>query len=141
MICKLCGQDKVSGAFIWKSDGRIARGQKCKSCVKRLVYDTPHFKEGQRDRNYKRVHGISLATYRRMLEEQDNACAICKCKSDATGKNARLHIDHDHKTGKVRGLLCYRCNIAMGFLDDNPDRIYKILDYLGKHSLVLEEVK
>lgn len=135
MICRRCGQDKVAGDFIWKTDGKIARGQKCKSCVKEVLYDTPEFKESQRNANYKRLYGIDLEEYNTLLERQGGKCAICKQESDATGKNSKLHVDHDHRTRKVRGLLCYRCNIAMGFLSDDPERIYMIMDYLSLHSL------
>jgi hypothetical protein len=135
MICKRCGQDKVAGDFIWKPNGKIARGQKCKACIKELVYDTPEFKEMQRDNNYRRNYGIDLQDYNAILERQNGTCAICHKESDSTGKNSKLHVDHDHVTGKVRGLLCYRCNIAMGFLSDDPERIYMIMDYLSLHSL------
>jgi hypothetical protein len=53
--------------------------------------------------------GVSDAEYDRLLEAQDGGCAIC----GATPKTRRLHVDHDHHTGAVRGLLCHRCNRAL----------------------------
>jgi hypothetical protein len=50
--------------------------------------------------------GVNDERYEKMLEDQDGHCALCP----GTGKTRRLHVDHDHKTGEVRGLLCYRCN-------------------------------
>lgn len=53
--------------------------------------------------------GVSIEEYDRMLAAQGGGCAICHNPP----KNRRLHVDHDHKTGKVRGLLCFRCNRAL----------------------------
>ena len=53
--------------------------------------------------------GVTDADYARMLEAQGGGCAIC----GTPPKSRRLHVDHDHKTGNVRGLLCYRCNRAL----------------------------
>jgi hypothetical protein len=89
-------------------------------------------RERQRDNHLKRLYGISEEEYDQMLISQDFRCAICREESQATGKNARLHVDHDHVTGKVRGLLCYACNIAIGFLEEDPDRVQKIMNYLEK---------
>ena len=53
--------------------------------------------------------GVSTEDYERMLAAQGGGCAIC----GALPKTRRLHVDHDHKTGEIRGLLCYRCNKAL----------------------------
>jgi hypothetical protein len=135
MICRTCGQDKVAGDFTWKTNGKIAHGQKCKACFQELN-NTPEFKERQRSNHLMRLYGISSEDYDTLLREQGGVCAICHQESDTDGKNARLHVDHDHVTGKVRSLLCYRCNVAMGFLSENKDRIYQILDYLNVHSMM-----
>lgn len=65
-------------------------------------------------------YGISMMDYMDMLTKQDNACAICKKPSGLTvSGRPSLYVDHDHKTGKVRGLLCARCNMLMSFLDQD----------------------
>lgn len=133
MICRKCGQDKVAGDFIWKTNGKIARGQKCKECC-REIYQQPGYQDNQRDNHLRRLYGISIQDYNTIFERQNGKCAICKKESEATGKNSRLHVDHDHKTGKTRGLICYKCNIAMGFLAEDEERIYRILDYLSIRS-------
>ncbi len=71
----------------------------------------PKYREEKRARRY----GISVQDYKIMLARQRGACAICRKKSEQT-----LCIDHCHKTGKVRGLLCRKCNIALGFYGDDP---------------------
>lgn len=73
--------------------------------------------------------GITPDDYDRMLNEQNGGCAICD--SDKSGNRSKnFMIDHDHETGKVRGLLCYRCNQAIGAFDDNPDLLRKAATYL-----------
>jgi len=71
------------------------------------------------------------ARYKEMLSGQGDVCAVCKGKCP-TGK--RLAVDHDHSTGQVRGLLCSRCNTALGLLRDSPANIGSLLDYLMKFS-------
>ena len=62
--------------------------------------------EQERERRYKRLYGITIADYEAMLEFQEGVCAIC----ERPPRTLRLAVDHDHKTGKVRGLLCNTCN-------------------------------
>ena len=62
----------------------------------------------------KRTYGISLDDYNRMLEDQLYSCAICgNSKAGVRGKYNTFCVDHDHSTGKVRGLLCYSCNVIV----------------------------
>jgi hypothetical protein len=70
-------------------------------------------------------YGITPEDYDQMLKEQNGVCAICKVR-----KKEKLHIDHDHKTGRVRGLLCGACNRALGLLKDNTDFLNKAIEYL-----------
>jgi hypothetical protein len=70
-----------------------------------------------RERHLKKQYGISLAEYEMLAKRQKGVCAICRAP-EAGG----LHIDHDHASGRVRGLLCGRCNKALGLLDDDPQR-------------------
>lgn len=60
-----------------------------------------------------RAYGIEPEEYYKLLEQQGNGCAICRAKSTYRAMN----IDHDHKTGKVRGLLCDTCNLSLGHLE------------------------
>lgn len=77
-------------------------------------------------------YGITLDEYRTICELQNGVCAICG--QPPRGKR-RLCVDHDHKTRRVRGLLCHYCNRALGFLNDDPARLEKALAYLrmGTH--------
>jgi hypothetical protein len=86
-------------------------------------------KDRHRDNRMKRNFGISLADYERLLEFQDGKCAICGRERPTRG-DKMLQIDHCHKTGVVRGLLCSPCNTVLGFLEDNTDSLKKALAYL-----------
>lgn len=71
-------------------------------------------------------YGITEADYNAMALAQEGCCAAC-------GDAKPLAIDHDHATGKVRGLLCRECNIALGLVLDDGTRLRRLLEYLGAH--------
>ena len=64
-----------------------------------------------------------------LLESQENKCAICET-SDPGGRYNKFHVDHCHKTEKVRGLLCHRCNYALGYFQDNSSNLLRAIQYL-----------
>ena len=72
-------------------------------------------------------YGLTQDEYQSLKDKQKGKCACCGEKSD------RLFIDHDHKTGKVRGLICHYCNTAIGFLKDSPERCLRAAKYLKRH--------
>jgi Recombination endonuclease VII len=82
-----------------------------------------------RNSELKRRYGISLDEYNQLLKKQRGRCAICHT-SKPNGKDSMFYVDHDHKTGAVRGLLCHSCNIGLGCLSDNPARLRAAADYL-----------
>lgn len=77
----------------------------------------------------RRAFGISPTDYQNILEEQGSVCAICGTDKPG-GRFNRFCVDHSHKTGMVRGILCNDCNAAIGFLGDNPKRAYAAFKYL-----------
>lgn len=76
-----------------------------------------------------RRYGLSLAEYNALLEGQGHGCAICGA-TIGNGMGHRLYVDHDHTTGKVRGLLCASCNFAIGHLREQPATFAAALAYL-----------
>jgi len=80
------------------------------------------------DFNLKRYYGISYEDYDKLLLSQNNACAICKNPE----YRRRLSVDHCHATGKIRGLLCTKCNVGIGSLNDNIEYLKNAIDYLNK---------
>jgi hypothetical protein len=77
--------------------------------------------------NLKSRYGITEDDYNLMSAKQNNSCAICKQKSEIN-----LSVDHCHKTGIVRGLLCRNCNLALGYLKDDTNRIESAMQYLSE---------
>jgi hypothetical protein len=84
------------------------------------------------DARLKRVYKISLATYVKTYDAQGGKCAICKFPK-GWPQNGRLPfvVDHDHRTGKVRGLLCHRCNVGLGMFRDHTDRFHNAKLYIA----------
>jgi hypothetical protein len=84
-----------------------------------------------------REHGLTLDQYHTMVESQNFCCAICgeEPKTDCGGSHDGFHIDHNHKTDEVRGLLCGEgCNQGLGMFRDSPELLEKAVDYLRKHE-------
>lgn len=76
------------------------------------------------------TYRMDLATYQRMYALQEGRCAICRVEKEPIG----LVIDHNHKTKKVRGLLCSTCNTGLGFFRDIPDLLDAAIEYLDERG-------
>lgn len=93
---------------------------------KRCLRDPEYLTKSQLKRNY----DMTLDEYNTILASQDSRCAICGMLSEENDR--RLAIDHDHKTGRVRGLLCTRCNMGLGYFTDSPKLLREAAAYLEK---------
>jgi len=86
----------------------------------------------------KKKFGLSSEEYSQLLLESDGVCAIChkpELKIDyRTGKVLNLSIDHNHDTGKIRGMLCMDCNRALGMFQDSPELLINAISYLQKYN-------
>lgn len=78
-----------------------------------------------------RVYDLTTADFVAMWNAQDGKCGICRCPLDDSIRNV---VDHDHTTGKVRGLLCICCNTVLGQARDNPDVLRAAIEYLAKNT-------
>jgi len=74
-----------------------------------------------------RKYRLSAETYAQRLAEQGGVCFICTAM-------VPLHVDHDHRSGKLRKLLCRRCNTVLGFVEDSPELLLRFVQYLREHS-------
>lgn len=139
--CCVCGERKHFDLFYNfknKSDNKCYR---CKSCDdkarKKWSSSNPEKAyTSMRGRNLKHKYGISLEEYKEMLTNQGGKCAICKAtENNTTGdrKDWNFAVDHDHKTGKVRGLLCNNCNRALGLFKDSANLLAEAKKYLETH--------
>lgn len=81
---------------------------------------------------FKFRYGISYEDYLKMSEKQNHLCYLCNKDSSDLGRP--LYVDHCHKTAKIRGLLCFHCNMALGHLKDDINLLKKALKYLIKFS-------
>lgn len=88
-----------------------------------------------------RRYGISPEKYDEMFNAQGGRCAICGGSDSGDSRFDTLHIDHDHETSTVRGLLCGRCNRGVGMFQDDPDRLLAASAYLLQHTDILKEVR
>jgi len=107
-----------------------------KAYIKQWDIDNKEYKDKQvREWQYKTKFGITIHDYDVMLANQDHSCAVCeRPQSDFKRK---FSIDHDHKTGKVRALLCDNCNHALGMVNDSPILLQKLISYLENYNRVL----
>lgn len=135
-LCGTCGEAKT---------GLRAR---CDACNKRLGsyrrntpaqrknharYMRKYYRDHSemwRENGLKRKYGLTLAEYNRLLANQNGHCAICPATIGEEKRMRKLFVDHDHTTGKVRGLLCSRCNSAVGHLRDHPKYAHALVGYL-----------
>lgn len=142
--CSECKQDKHVNAFYGNRRTWDGLCGSCKDCInrhrredklytklKRLEPNQLRFDKRKRS-ILKERYGISLEDYENMKKEQNGLCLICKNPEDRCigGKPVGLSVDHDHITGHVRGLLCTRCNLAVGHFEKNRNIIFSILEYL-----------
>lgn len=89
--------------------------------------------EVDRRGHLRRKFGLTLEQYDDMLKKQGDVCAICKGRP--TGRWKSLAVDHSHATGKVRGLLCYHCNLTLGYGRDSAAILEKAAEYLRKNDV------
>jgi hypothetical protein len=142
--CSRCGETKLATEFHVRhasNDGRVSR---CKQCI--AAYDREYFsansdrlraqaknrygatKHQVRVKQMRRMYDLTIAEYDAMRDAQDNQCAICgRHERDL---NKRLCVDHDHETGRVRGLLCNQCNSLLGRWNDDPAIARRAAAYL-----------
>jgi len=94
------------------------------------LYSHNHRKQ-KKENELKRRYGLSITEYNNLLLSQDNRCAICGQFLDLTNPRD-ICIDHNHQTGVIRGILCHKCNLAIGLLRDNPEYTNNATIYLKR---------
>lgn len=160
--CKVCGEVKPLSEFYSARGMRDGRRSDCRNCNlaakarrnaanpeparerarnwkrenperylenQRKRRQRPEVKLRERAGHLKRKYGITLQDYERMLDEQGGCCAICR---RPPREGATLHVDHEHDTERVRGLLCFTCNNALGDFEDDPAALRAALSYLAR---------
>jgi hypothetical protein len=155
-ICTGCGEEKPLDQFFRHSTGRLGRQAKCKVCsyaghrayvakdpAKRATQQKAArdrraarggLQEYERANNLRYLYGLTPEQVDQMVAQQNGLCALCFKPPVGKRHFGRLHIDHDHQTGKVRRLLCGRCNMGLGYFDDDLERLRLAVAYLEAHQ-------
>lgn len=125
--CSKCGKNKNKSEFYRDAQKTSGFRPDCKACVNvKSAAWTKANPEKRRHILRKHIYGISEAEYQKLLSSQRNVCKICKKKD-----RRQLGVDHDHKTGKIRGLLCQKCNAGLGMFLDSTKFLKSAIEYLG----------
>lgn len=130
--CCYCKQVKLLRYFGRSSATKDGHQTACKVCClkyKREQSKTEKGKQLNRKHNLKSCFGITPQQYNEMLKQQNGGCAIC---GEINKNGRRLSIDHDHETGKIRGLLCNKCNSVLGWAGDSIAALAGAIKYLNK---------
>lgn len=128
--CSKCGKTLPLNSFSDDGRGKQGKASRCKDCEKarKLEWNRQN-KEWKRNNYFQTKYSISSKEYDIMFEKQDGKCAICSQTPEQTHRKM-LYVDHNHTTGKVRGLLCHHCNTSLGLAKDNIEVLYKMIKYL-----------
>lgn len=137
--CSKCQIDKTIEEYNVNRTYGSGRDARCKECLReyqRHLQSTPIYraklKEWTKRGKLKCRYGLTEERYAEILASQNGVCALCWKPPSGTLRQTRLHVDHDHETGQIRGLLCNACNRALGQLGDNAEGIMNTLNYLLK---------
>lgn len=124
--CKTCHKAQERGRY--RDNPEVSAKVKLRSNARRFSHAEAisGYKKSYRRRESLKKLGLSWDDFERLLKEQEDRCFVCK-REDVV-----LCIDHDHVTGKVRGLLCHNCNLGVGNFKDNPDFLRKAANYLER---------
>lgn len=135
-VCSRCSEEKPTSEFHLRSKKEPYPKSACKDCHRKRAKDywrnNPLPKEIQRERNLRRSFNIGVEDYNNLLESQGSCCAICGIDACSSGRN--FAVDHDHDTGKIRGLLCQGCNTALGQFRDNQKILQSAILYLERNK-------
>lgn len=120
--CCLCKEIKPSKEFYLSNTNNDGLHGWCKECSDRKTTENGR----------KRVYGVTPEHFKKMLKKQNGKCQICDVQEIKSKK--AFCVDHNHKTNKVRGLLCMKCNFLIGFCDENPKILKNAILYIEKYN-------
>ena len=126
--CSTCKEIKPKDGFAKRNNASRGYAYCCKSCINKAIHKSPRKKEVRWDQQLRNKYGITLEEYNTILESQNGKCRICETEECLSGK--RMAVDHNHQTGKVRGILCFKCNTGLGKFMDSIDLLKQAASYL-----------
>jgi len=134
-VCTVCKVPKQITAFGKHKNCKNGISSRCRSCTNRYLREltakrSPDDLAKALKRRLKKEYGISFEEYMNIIERQSGVCAICgKTPFQISGK---MCLDHCHKTGKIRGVLCTLCNTGIGMFNDSEDNLKEAINYLSR---------
>jgi hypothetical protein len=156
LTCKTCAEEKPEDQFNRDRSKKIGRRGHCKVCENKKIRsrraeDPEEIKQARRDQSkkfrqeqpekaraiqrnsyLKWQYGMTSAEYDVKLASQGGGCYICEKTPQEEGQ--MLAVDHDHGTGKIRGILCQRCNTTLGRFQEDPKLLRKVANYIEEWS-------
>ncbi|MFB9446540.1 endonuclease VII domain-containing protein [Dactylosporangium vinaceum] len=138
VACRRCGDTQPRDAFYNQGHSSRPR-QPCKQCLsvaRRVQYLAGGGSRISHAQVLRDKYGLTPQQYDRMLQDQGGLCAICgqpETRRGSGGEPRRLSVDHDHRTGVVRQLLCGRCNSVTWAVEESPGLLEAVRDYLERH--------
>lgn len=142
--CSKCKINKPENEFYKDNHTKDKLYPQCRLCKKAAINPEQkklthkkwrnNNRDHMRNQSYLKLYGITLEQYNKILKIQNNTCAIC---NDAPNikRTSHLYVDHDHNTKRIRGLLCIRCNCALGYFKDKPSLLSKAVNYIQKGGI------
>jgi Recombination endonuclease VII len=141
-ICTKCRQEKPDFCFQLRvlPTGTRTRRPECTTCKRQRERDKyTSWSDATREISRVRRYGLTPLAFAEMLQAQEYKCGCCRDPLPNITKH--VHIDHDHKTGRVRGVVCRDCNMALGYGRDDPTRLRMAAEYLERHTMTTEIAK
>ncbi len=129
--CRRCNDTKPIEEFSKSTLYEGGRHSTCKKCINKRTVENG----SNRRYNYKKKYGVTVEWYDNTLKAQKGKCAICGTEEVGFDRK-HFCIDHCHKTGEVRGLLCIQCNLSLGYVKDDEKVLEKMISYLKKHRRI-----
>lgn len=141
-VCATCKVQKESSEFYKKTrfrnypGTRAAYAHECKVCIldarRELYRQDPQKRKASDRKQHLRLYGLTTEGYNELFMSQEGRCGGCKTHQNEF--NRHFCVDHDHETGKVRGLLCVGCNLILGYAQDQEQILFNLVEYLKSHS-------
>ena len=132
--CLDCGKTLPVEMFdTTKRNGKDYYMSSCKPCRNKRNAEIRAEKNFYRRKDLYKKYGITIEDFNMMLLTQNNKCKICGEEFTFSGK-ITAYVDHDHSTGKIRGLLCAHCNSGLGFFNDSTDNLKAAIKYLEDYQ-------
>ena len=127
--CKPCAK---AAYLVNRKDPAVVQRAREKSAAWRKA-NPERTKQGIRCATLRKKYGMSAKEFDEKFLAQGSCCAICKTKESSSRNKGAMHVDHDHVSGKIRGILCQGCNVTLGKMRDSPELLRAAAAYLEKY--------